>query len=396
MSKLLRRDTKKEDNSYHISQISGGGLVGEPATDNLKIGTGALGSLTTGDYNIAIGKDAGNSITTALYNVCIGYQAGKGLTTTADDDYNVLIGYQAGLNCTGKWNTIIGPLAGGLGSFTGDFNTAIGPQALYDIQGGDFNVALGQVAGADITSGGHNFLLGRSAGRKITTSSYNVAISSSALATCVTGANNIAIGYEAGYTTKGSNNVYIGYQAGREHDGSDELFIDNTNTATPLIHGDFSANVVTINGQLKGVGEVITPSKMYGSLGFVDGDYFGAALLVAFSDVNARVWASFYVRNGGSFKVSIIHSGNGANNGKEASGVLYVSYDVADGAGAWDVNGVNFDLTIDNAGIVKMEEYGTPITIADDSHVGMFWGKDDNAAAAANNMYVYSIILKRQ
>lgn len=142
--------------------------------------------------------------------------------------------------------------------------------------------------------------------------------------------------------------------------------------------------------------QTIHPSQMMGTNGFVEGNYYGPALLVAFSDANAIAWASFYVRDGGDFKLSIVHSGNGANNGKTAGGVLYVSYDVADGAGAWDVGPQDWNIAIDNATILKINEYSTAITVSDDSHVGMRWGKDDNAGGAAGNMYIYSIILKRQ
>jgi len=50
-----------------------------------------------------------------------------------------------------------------------------------------------------------------------------------------------------------SGNVLIGYQAGYSETGSNKLYIDNSNTASPLIGGDFSTNEVAVNGKL-GVG----------------------------------------------------------------------------------------------------------------------------------------------
>ncbi|KKL95359.1 hypothetical protein LCGC14_1855380 [marine sediment metagenome] len=70
---------------------------------------------------------------------------------------------------------------------------------------------------------------------------------------------------------------------------------------------------------------------MAGIDGFAKSDVYGAAYTVVFSDVNAAVLSTFYVVNGGSFKVSIIHSGTGNNFGKTAGGVINISYDVAGG-----------------------------------------------------------------
>jgi hypothetical protein len=66
-----------------------------------------------------------------------------------------------------------------------------------------------------------------------------------------TGGNNTYLGYQAGYTNAtGSGNVSLGYQAGYSETGSNKLYIANSNTATPLIYGDFSTPALTINGSL--------------------------------------------------------------------------------------------------------------------------------------------------
>lgn len=79
------------------------------------------------------------------------------------------------------------------------------------------------------------------------------------------GENNSYIGYRSGYNTwhgddnvflgaysgfsltNGSGNVFIGYNSGYNETGSNKLYIDNSNTTTPLIYGDFSTNQVGIN-----------------------------------------------------------------------------------------------------------------------------------------------------
>jgi hypothetical protein len=69
---------------------------------------------------------------------------------------------------------------------------------------------------------------------------------------------NIALGYQAGYNSSGSatSNIYIGYQAGPSAsygEGVSEyakLYINNGQSNTPLIGGDFVQRTVTIDGDL--------------------------------------------------------------------------------------------------------------------------------------------------
>ena len=44
--------------------------------------------------------------------------------------------------------------------------------------------------------------------------------------------------------------VLLGYRAGKNETGSNKLYIENSDSATPLIAGDFSTNEVTINDSL--------------------------------------------------------------------------------------------------------------------------------------------------
>ena len=142
--------------------------------------------------------------------------------------------------------------------------------------------------------------------------------------------------------------------------------------------------------------QTIHPHIITGEGGFISDRQYGSCHTVVFSDVNAGVAASFYVRDGGNFKVSIVHSGNGANDGKEASGKIYISYAPENVNEDWNVLGQNFDLVLDNAEDLCIDEYSAAFTVANDSKVGVLWLKDDNAGGAAGNMWVYNIILKRQ
>ena len=62
---------------------------------------------------------------------------------------------------------------------------------------------------------------------------------------------SVAVGYGAGEWAGDAGNVFLGYQAGASEGGSNKLDIDSSNTATPLIYGDFSTDVVRINGTLQ-------------------------------------------------------------------------------------------------------------------------------------------------
>ncbi|MFA6401710.1 MAG: hypothetical protein WCX31_08810 [Salinivirgaceae bacterium] len=110
---------------------------------------------------------------------------------------------------------------------------------------GAYNVAIGANAGFTNISGNNNVFLGGFSGYSNT------------------GGSNVFIGKSAGYSNTGSNNVFIGYYAGYNETGSNKLYIDNSSTTTPLIYGDFSTNLVNINGKL-GIG--ITAANLTGFL----------------------------------------------------------------------------------------------------------------------------------
>ena len=97
--------------------------------------------------------------------------------------------------------------------------------------------------------------------RANTTGASNVALGFESLRTNTTGSTNIAIGRKAGYSNEtGSGNVFIGNNAGYNETGSNKLYIDNSNTTSPLIYGDFATNEVTINGSLTTTGTVTSNS----------------------------------------------------------------------------------------------------------------------------------------
>ena len=81
------------------------------------------------------------------------------------------------------------------------------------------------------------------------------------------GSQNTAIGLGAGSAnSQGTGNVFVGYMAGSQETGSNKLYIDNSSTTTPLIHGDFDADTVTLNGDVKITG-TLSADKVISSSG---------------------------------------------------------------------------------------------------------------------------------
>ena len=220
-------------------------------TENSKIGHEA-GFLNTpnvsdGIHNSFIGYRAGYSNVSGSSIVCIGNQAGFKNTT----DYNVFIGNLAGYNNTiGGSNVFIGNESG-LDNTQGAGNMFIGYRAGQKNITGNQNVFMGHLSGRYNTAGTNNLFLGYQTGNKHRHGDYNIYIGTQAGYYDTIGVSNIYIGYRAGRNnTDGSSNIFIGNQAGYNELGSDKLYIDNSNTATPLIWGNFNSNKLGLHGSV--------------------------------------------------------------------------------------------------------------------------------------------------
>lgn len=137
-----------------------------------------------------------------------------------DSDDNIFIGNDAGKN------TIAGDFDNGkrnlfLGNLSGFKNT-----------NGKFNTYLGNLSGRENETGRNNTFIGYSAG-------YN-SISY----------NNTFIGTESGFNNDGNSNIFLGYRAGSNAGGSSKLYIENSDSDSPLIYGEFDNDKIQINGSL--------------------------------------------------------------------------------------------------------------------------------------------------
>lgn len=235
--------------------------------DNMALGNNSLQANTSGSSNMAVGSEALRSNILGVSNVAIGVNS----LYKNNGDYNVGVGTQSLYNNIGGSNNMALGLSALFSSVASNNNTAIGNYSLY-LNTGGYNTAIGAEALYSNTVNPFNIGIGPQAAYN-NTGSNNVAIGFQSLNTKTTGDNNVAIGHQAGFgvAAGGSSNLFIGYQAGFSETGSNKLYLSNSNTANPLIKGDFAANNLQINSKTTGylaIGDFTTsPSGTAGTGG---------------------------------------------------------------------------------------------------------------------------------
>jgi hypothetical protein len=152
----------------------------------------------------------------------------------------------------GEYNNFYGLGAGG--NFAGGTDdTFLGGYAGYSNTTGSYNTFLGRVAGYSNTTGTSNIFVGLGAGYN-NNGTGNTFIGNWAGRFNTDGSGNLFLGGAAGYSNDGSGNVFLGNRVGEFEAGSNKLYIDNSNTSTPLIYGEFDNDTLTIYGNLEVVG----------------------------------------------------------------------------------------------------------------------------------------------
>ena len=167
---------------------------------------------------------------------------------------SIFLGSDAGINddSSDNRNTAVGVNALHYNT-TGNLNTANGYEALYSNISGTYNNANGFQSIYSNTIGGTNIGLGSYSLFSNTTGSFNVGIGHHANFYNQEGIHNTIIGHQAGRGNSAHNksgNIFLGYQAGYNETGSNMLYIENSNSSSPLIWGDFSTDDVQVNGDL--------------------------------------------------------------------------------------------------------------------------------------------------
>lgn len=208
----------------------------------------SVNAQVTGTATVAATSDA----------TAIGVQNGA-ISPNLGGERSTFVGFQAGQNNIskdlGSDNTFVGHQSG-RATNTGTGNTFLGSHSGISNQGGVYNVFLGLNAGYSNISGGNNVITGFAAGSAL--NSWGNSIYGTFAGQNTTGDGNVLIGNAAGRNSL-SGNVMIGSFAGENAAVSNQLFIDNNNTSTPLIWGDFAldARQLKLNGRV-GIGAVTT------------------------------------------------------------------------------------------------------------------------------------------
>ena len=170
--------------------------------------------------------------------------------TTWEGKFNIFVGNEAGRdNVGGYFNLFIGDKAG-QSNTDGQKNTFVGSQSGQVNQSGGYNAYFGYNSGITSTGSG-NVFFGANCGFNNESSAYNTYLGYAA-GEYFQGSGNTFIGNQVGRNawnlSTGSGNVFIGNYVGSESGSvSDRLYIDNSNTNTPLIYGEFDNNLLAFN-----------------------------------------------------------------------------------------------------------------------------------------------------
>ncbi len=265
-------------------------------SNNVAVGSEALGNLGAGSNNVAIGSSAfftGFPSGNISDSIGIGYHAfnafnnntgqsvaiGSFTLALNDPGQNVAIGFDANDNSpTTQGNVAVGWIANAFG-----YDVAIGAQALQNNRSGSQNVAIGYNAANTIMSGLNNVIVGYSALSGCANNSSNnsvlgcnalsqsldvvndciavgynalynnsanelVAVGSGALENNSLGVQNTAVGYQALQALQtGTVNTAFGYQVGFNSMGSNNIYIGANVTGSALDN-----NVIRIGIQNSG------------------------------------------------------------------------------------------------------------------------------------------------
>jgi hypothetical protein len=207
-------------------------------------------------------------------SVIIGNRAGN--SDDLSNNENIYIGYYAGdQNINSAANVAIGR-ASQEKHTSGNFNTSMGNYSIQKHETGSNNVTIGAYSMNNSLDGDGNTAMGIGALRFNTTGNNNVSIGSFSMYNGTTTAGNVALGNNAGYNATGNNNVFLGKSAGYNATENNALYIDNTNTAFPLVYGEFNNNLLRVNGELQTTGSLgVGETNPQTSLDVVDSAVIG-------------------------------------------------------------------------------------------------------------------------
>jgi hypothetical protein len=264
-----------------VSVGKGGGNI----TNNIAVGSQAMQSNTTGNYNTAFGASASYTNVVSNYNTSVGFRALFSNTSS----FNTAIGSLAlADNASGTGNTAVGFQALNFNT-TANYNTAVGSNALFKTTTGNGNTAVGRLANYQNTTGYANSSIGNEALYENTTGFGNTALGSLALQKNTVGTNNIAIGSNAGSNISGgfatnissTSSIFIGNNTAASasgqtnqivigHDvvglGSNTTILGTSSTITTALYGNLGIGTTSPNFNSYGTALTLLSSLNYGGI----------------------------------------------------------------------------------------------------------------------------------
>jgi hypothetical protein len=264
---LIYLDNKVTGSTGYLTYFSGSAPTSSAVGQSLLFQTGSQ-ILMTGSFKVLgavsasyfVGDGSGITNLPSTNSIPAFIATGSATASVDVDNTKIFSIYYNSINC-GIINADLGNASYGDTTLkintTGIQNTAFGAGTLHSNTTGESNTAIGNASLIQNTTGKHNTAIGASSSPDNTIGDYNTNVGYASLFSNSSGNNNVAIGVSAGQSNvSGDGNVFIGYAAGVDETGSDKLYIANSGTSTPLIKGNFSSGVVTINNVLQ-----ITPQN---------------------------------------------------------------------------------------------------------------------------------------
>ena len=251
-------------------------------TDCVAIGTEALRDCQ-GNRNIGIGNEAGR-FATGADNVIIGDLAGDASSFSGNNNIGIGSGALGGIS-SGSNNTAVGRSALAVNTTGGD-NTAMGRNALDANTTGLNNTALGEGSLTANTTASHQTVIGKGAGETITTGAENVLVGHEAGRDGNFSASTM-IGRRAGAITTGINNTFVGHECGTlVTSGTKNTIIGRfTGSSGGLDIRTLSNNIVLSDGD--GNPRAFFDSSGNMGLGLTNGDAGNAKLVIKGTGVSA-------------------------------------------------------------------------------------------------------------
>ena len=275
-------ESSDDDNAYNIPFLTATGAGG--GGRKLQVDNGGLGFNPGTNFlfvkNTQLGGTGGNAGALNIYNSSSrlfgeinGIPFGEG---NSSNSTNIVIGDTTPSSSAGNYNIALGTQA--LHSSTGGVqnNVAIGYQALMT-NNGAYNVALGDNALSG--TGSYNIGLGRQAGHQINGAQYNVLLGYQPAFNMTDIGHSVAIGYQALYSISdglmfsGTGNTYghiaIGYNSQKEFQGVDQNGKPNIAMGVFSLENNVQegANVAIGNGALRYLGKGMILSNYNGGFG---------------------------------------------------------------------------------------------------------------------------------